>query len=107
MKIRELVDASTRAYLRQRGIDVGSRPSGADPRLTYQSDLIEDHIGNLQLDPALRDDLADILVDALPAGLADLVATAVHTIPDYWRTPRWRDAVEYIVRSHLEREAGI
>ena len=109
--VRDYCEITTRAYLRQHGIEPGRRWGNSDPQITYQSDLIEDEVGNIHLNPAGQEKLADILQDAMPAGLAKLIARAAHTLPGYWAdTPeatQWREDIEYIVRSHLEREAGL
>ena len=109
--VRDHYEGATRDYLRRHGIEPGRRWGNSDPQLTYQSDLIEDEVGNIHLNPAGQGKLADILQDAMPAGLAKLIAQAAHTLPGYWAdTPeakQWRDDVEYIVRSHLETEAGL
>lgn len=106
--IRDCAEVATRAYLRRHGIEPGQRPSGADPQLTYQSDLSDDEVGNIHIGRPVE--LAEILQDALPEGIAELVAEATQR-REYWanteQAQRWRTDVEYIVRSHLEREAGL
>ena len=109
--VRDCYDVVARAHMSRNGIMLGLRSGDRDPTATYQSDVIEDEVGNIHVNSKREGELADILEEAMPPGLAKLIARAVHTMPGYWvDTPeakQWRDEVEYIVRSHLEREAGL
>lgn len=106
---RDCYEAVARAHMSRNGIKTGRRGWDRDPTATYQSDLIDDEVGNIHLDR--EGELADALESAMPPGLAKLIARAAHTMPGYWdNTPeavQWREDVEYIVRSQLEREAGL
>lgn len=107
--VRDCYDVVARAHLWRNGIKLGRRGWDRDPTATYQSDVIDDEVGNIHLDRECE--LADILEEAMPPGLAKLIAKAAHTMPGYWAsTPeakQWREDVEYIIRSNLEREAGL
>lgn len=109
--VRDMYEDVARAHLRRNGIEPGRRAAGDDPQATYQSDMIDDEVGNIHMDPARWAELAGILEDALPRGLAALVAEAAHTMTGYWTNKPeavlWRDDVDYIIRSHLDREAGL
>ena len=107
--VRDCYEAVAREYLSRHGIKAGRRGWDRDPTATYQSDLIEDEVGNIHLDRECE--LANILESAMPPGIAKLIARAAHTMPGYWATTdeaqQWRTEIEDIIHAYLKREASL